>query len=962
MKLKQLIYFSWNENNKKKGYHVFAKSNGIDERDINTIVERLRYFPPKNMTDATVEKLAETSRLLGHPSRGDSGLHFTVQREIDALFPADCAFFMLPSGECCCAKVTYCGVDWRLSIWGNHIIHAYIFPYDPKISPASVFFSQKFKTTILPRELAVCETQRPLPIIEIDEQSVTLEELGRLVKAKGTGALSRVLDCVFASLHEDMDIYINGTEQDILFWMLACQSLLPTDLVMLLSFSTCRFSDSDSSPFRIKHIVTRLGSHYAYKLSSSDATHISIEPKNKVFSEKASKLKLSSLMTYLLLTDPSEAQVLRDLIGTYIKINGVIDSEDICLIYRLARTDIYDGISELELCEALGGVVLRSFGHETVDHVIEKYLDYASDGMLKVKLYGLLASYHSRPEKIMDNMFDRVLRELVKENVSAHDVLDMLVSEDFGKDTFRYILRGLDEKRGLFEQTMTSTSARSFAFRFLFTGFCDFGDQRAADLLIELIESAVRAEGERDGVIPECINELISVVEFDEMTYRRVIYGYYDYCRITGEFSSWCTLVVLLFEQGRKLSSEAGLCAFIMRELEYGVLIEYMKRGDREAKYVLSMLFALRRFGAISERAHSNFIYDKFGGFLSCSADKEIISFVVGGLKNENERLLEALVHYAQSTEKRMVFDIYKKEIGDSKSEDKDFLESLYNSEAKYIGTAMISFGISTRNDFISYLNNWYSKGYYKKCFPKAFTRLLKQTSEGEMWHFLSSVFVVCKDRFSTDRKIDFGLWTSALATNIENYIGKESDFMNILSGAKEVTLRNGSVLPTACEIILETEETLGGKGDISFDLAVEFTEKASENLKDVYVRTYGIRLMGLCVSDMDTETISAAIWMAIMSSDRENFKKLIKSASRLGSAAIRILLSRITDAEIIEKDPDKVEEMLVSLAKCMKSTDYLALRNKVFAKYGKKKYSTMFEAAEEKFGIVAKKKLEMIK
>ncbi len=959
MKLKQLIYFSWNENNKKKGYHVFAKSNGIDERDISMIIERLTYLPPKNITSATVEKLAETSRLLGHPSRGDSGLHFTVQREIDALFPTDCAFFMLPSGECCCAKVTYCGVDWRLSVWGNHIIHAYIFPYDPKISPASILLSQKFKTNILPRELAVCETQRPLPIVEIDEPLSTLEALGSLVKSKGAGTLSRILDCVFAALHEDMDIYINGKEQDILLWMLACQSLLPSELVMLLSFSTCRFSESDGSPFRIKHIITKLGSHYAYKLSPSDNTHISVEPKNRIFSENAPKLKLSSLMTYLLLTSCSEAEVLRDLIGTYIKTNGVIDSEEICLIYRLARTDIYDGISELELCEALGGVVLRSFGYETVDRVIEKYLDYASHGILKIKLYGLLASYHSSPEKIMDDMFHRILRELADGRISARDALGMLTEEEFGKDTFRHVLRRLDEKRGIFEQSMTNLSTRSFAFRFLFAGFCDFGDQRAADLLIELIPSAVRTQGERDGVIPNCITELISVVEFDEMTYRRVIYGYYDYCRTTDEFSSWCALVVLLFEQGRKLSSEAGLCAFIMRELEYGVLIGYMKRGDRQACCILSMLAALRHFGAVSERAHSNFIYDKFGSFLSRSADKEIISFVVSGLRNDNERLLEVLIHYAQNTDKRLVFDIYKKEIGDLKSSDSDFLASLYESDVKYIGTAVISSGIKTRDDFLYYLENWYSGGYYRKCFQKAFARLWKQTSEGDMWYFLSSVFAVCKDKFSTTQKADFELWASALATNVENYIGKESNFMHVLTEAKEVTLRNGSTLPIACEILFETEVTLSGKGDLSLSLAREFTKKASEDLKDVYVRVYGTRLVGLCVSDMDTETISAAIWLAVMSCDRENFKKLIKSASRLGSAAIRILLGRVTDARIIEKDPDKAEEMLVSLAKYMKSADYIALRKKVFAKYGEKKYSAMFEAAEEKFGIVAKRKLE---
>ena len=114
MKLKQLICFSWNEEDKIKGFHVFAQSKGIDERDIYAIASRLAYRPSDNLTSETVKNLAETSRLLGYPKKGDNGLHFAVQREIDSTFPTDCAFFTLPSGLLCCAKVTYCGVDYRL--------------------------------------------------------------------------------------------------------------------------------------------------------------------------------------------------------------------------------------------------------------------------------------------------------------------------------------------------------------------------------------------------------------------------------------------------------------------------------------------------------------------------------------------------------------------------------------------------------------------------------------------------------------------------------------------------------------------------------------------------------------------------------------------------------------------------------------------------------------------------------
>jgi hypothetical protein len=109
----------------------------------------------------------------------------------------------------------------------------------------------------------------------------------------------------------------------------------------------------------------------------------------------------------------------------------------------------------------------------------------------------------------------------------------------------------------------------------------------------------------------------------------------------------------------------------------------------------------------------------------------------------------------------------------------------------------------------------------------------------------------------------------------------------------------------------------------------------------------------------MDEETISAAVWLAILTSDRESFKKLMKSARKLGSSPVRIIVGRVFDAGIVEKDSDKVEETLVSLAKYMKIADYVSLRKKVFTKYGKRKYSAMFDASEEKFGILSKKKLE---
>lgn len=960
MELKQLICFSWNENGKKKGYHVFARSNGIDDLDASAIMKRLAYRPPREMTAQTVEKLAETSRLLGYPTRGDSGLHFAVQRDIDALFPVDNAFFILPSGNMCVAKVTYCGVDYRLSVWGNYIIHAYIFPYSNKFVPARALVSQRFKKYILPRELLQCDTQRPLPAIEIDESDDGLETLSELVREKGVHVLSRILDCIFAAIHEDVDVCINGTEDEIAFWMYATQSLLPQEIVSLLSFSTCRFSEQDGSPFRIKRLIKKLGSARSYNLSATDTLHISIDPKNRLFSERVPKLQLSALMTYLLLSNPTEARVLRDLIGTYIETKGVIDSDDICLIYRLARTDIYDQISEIELCEALGGPVLITFGMSTLDSVIEKYLDFYSETSAKVKLYELLATYHSNPERIMDKLFYKILGDLARGRVTPRDALDMLTEDNFGRSTFNHVLRELGENRVVFESAMADSATRSFVFRLLFAGAYDLKEQSSADLLIELIPHAIANDRSQPTLkFPQCISDIIDIVEFDEMIYRRVIYAYYDYCRITGDFAPWCELVILLFEQGRKLSSEAGLCAFIMRELEYGVLIGYMTKDSDEAACVLSLLASLRRFGAISERTHSNFVYAKYKEFLNRSSDKRIISYVVNALSSENGELLEVLEHYCQTTDKRLVFDVYKKEIGDTRSSDDSFLIAMHESEVKYIAIALVSGLIKSIGDFRVYLEKWYVKGYYRKCFQKAFQKTLRAVPESESWVFLTDTFELCKESFADTRKGDFETWLNAFSDRIEGYFIKDAELYRVLSEMRAISLRSGVPLPYAAETVLCTEDSLGRRGDISLALAKEFTSKASENLKDVYVRTYGMRLIELCSTDMDVETISAAVWLAVVSSDRDNFKKLLKGASRLSSSSIRILLGRVTDALIIAEEPDKVEEIIVSLSREMKLSDYLSFKNKTLSKYSWEEYGNIFFLAEEKFGYFAKKQLE---
>ncbi len=960
LKVKQLIYFSWDEEGKKKGYHVYKKSRGIDERDVNAIVANLTYAPPKEITAHIVEKLAETSRLLGYPKKGDSGLHFAVQREIDETFPSDKAFFMLPSGECCVARVTYCGVDYRRSVWGNHIIHAYIFPYDPDIVPASLLLSMDFKTRILPSELSPCKTQKLILPMVIDSPVSNLASVGALVKRKkAISVLKRLLDCIFASLHENSDICINADEDTLIFWMYVCQSVLPPEISMLFPFSTCRFSENDGTVFKVRHIIKKFGNNYSYKLSQSDTEHITVVPKNKIFSDRAPELQLSGLITLLLVTAPAESKVLRDLIGTYIKTYGVVDSQDICLIYRLARTDIYDGISELEICHALDSSVFLSFGSETVDRTVEKYLAYASSDTLKIKLYGHLAKYHSTPEHIMDVMFSALVSEVDRERIPVHEALDILANEKFGKSVFWRVVTTLESRRESFGEMMRSRVTRNFAFKLLFSGYCDLGVSEASDLLISLIPDALDADKAAEGEIPVCIDELISVVEYDESVYKRVIYGYYDRCCETlSDLSSWCALVTLLFEQGRKLSSEASICAFIMRELDNGALLEYMKRGNDETKCVISVLSSLHRFGAISDRAYLMFVYGKFKDFLSLTHDEELIRFVIDALKSDNEKLVDALSSYMSAIDKNSLLAICKSTLGEEKINDPHLLDLLHESPAKYIGVSIINESITSSEKFIEYLKLRYASGYYKSCFSKALKKHVSAASDEDAWKILCESLTICKAKFSTTQRVDFELWMSLLENRIISYVGRENALLKLLLEAKAVTDHNGSSLPCACETMLETGLALSKKGDILPETARSFTENASSELKDIYVRTYGIRLVSLSVSDSDEDTISSAIWLALVSSDDENLTKLVRHVSKLSSSSVRIILGRMIDAGIIEKYPTRFFDTVCTLAGNMKPADYISFKKRVIARYGKKKYSDLFINIEEGFSIIARRKL----
>ena len=956
MKVKQLICFSWNEEDRVKGFHVFAQSSGIDERDIYAIAKRLAYRPPSKLISATVKNLAETSRLLGYPKRGDNGLHFAVQREIDNIFPTDCAFFVLPSGLLCCAKVTYCGVDFRLSAWGNYIIHAYIFGYDPKISPASILLSQKFKTHLTANDLKVARKQPAIPELEITEPYSSLESLAKLVKAKGTATLSRLLDCIFASIRKDMDIYINGSEDDIIFWMLVCECLLPHEITVLLPYSTCRFSEDDGTPFKVRHIISKLGSHYDYPLSPSDRGHISVDTKNGIFSDSASKLRLSSLITYLLLTNPSEINVLRSLIGTYVKIHGVIDSDVICLIYRLARTEIYDSISEIELCSALDDLALRSFGSDTLDKVVEKYLASTADGAFKIKLYGHLASYHSHPEHIMTNMFYRIMRELSDGKMTAREALDKLSEEEFGRKTLKYIMQTLESRYELLKFGMTEKATRSFVFRLLFSGFYDLKEERSADMLIRLIPDAIKSESERENGVPACITELISVVEFDENVYRRVIYGYYDYCSWNfSEFVGWCSLITLLFEQGRKLNSEAGITTFIMRELSNGKLYEYMRSGTSETATVLSLLAMLRRCGAISQKAHSNFIYEKFKDFLVYSEDRDIIICVIDGLKSENERLVEALSRYSL-VNKDLVLEVYKNSVSKKRAGDKKLLSVIHESDIRYIGESTVLSRITSWEKFISYLKDWYVNEKYTGCFARAFVRCFEGCTESESWYFINEVFSICKDRFLESKKSDLDILINTLDKNIASYIVKEANLLQMLLDIKKA----GGNLPTALALVLETELTLIGKGDISLPLSIEFLQDSSENVKNTYARTYSVRLIDLCTKASDSETISSAVWLSVIGAEIGDFSGTLKYISKLTSPSIRIILSRVISSGLIDKDREKVEMMLSWLSKAMKTPDYLTLKRNTLSAYPDGKYDELFAEIEENFGLIAKRKLAL--
>ena len=81
MKVKQLICFSWNEEDRVKGFHVFAQSSGIDERDIYAIAKRL-VIPHVRM--ALSAAMGHVSRRMIKQSLGRT-MHATAARPVKSV-------------------------------------------------------------------------------------------------------------------------------------------------------------------------------------------------------------------------------------------------------------------------------------------------------------------------------------------------------------------------------------------------------------------------------------------------------------------------------------------------------------------------------------------------------------------------------------------------------------------------------------------------------------------------------------------------------------------------------------------------------------------------------------------------------------------------------------------------------------------------------------------------------------
>ena len=219
-------------------------------------------------------------------------------------------------------------------------------------------------------------------------------------------------------------------------------------------------------------------------------------------------------------------------------------------------------------------------------------------------------------------------------------------------------------------------------------------------------------------------------------------------------------------------------------------------------------------------------------------------------------------------------------------------------------------------------------------------------------------MFSICKNRFSTSEREDLDLLIKILDTNIGSYIGKEANLLQLLSDIKKLS----GDLPTASELVIETELTLIGKSDIFLPVSIRFVQTASDTLKNTYTKVYGTRLVDLCVGASDSETISSAVWLVVLASDGNTFANIVKYISRLASGSVRIILGRVISAGLIDEDKIKVENMILSLSKVMKMSDYLMLRKNVSSKHPNIKYDIIFDRVEESFGIIAKRKLALIR
>ncbi len=224
MRARQYIYtLCKTKSDGNVGYACYSKSDGLDDKECEEIQKYTTYNYSKEL-----------------PGKG-------TQDELK-VHPQNFCSFKLSDGKVCIAFSTYLGqyfdtkMDERM---GNYISHVLVFEKDGLCQyPITLFMESCFKSYITPEELNLPYPYPKLPEVEITScgNVISIDRVINFLESR-EAKFELLISSFIKAKEEKLLLYLNDTQENIVFWIAALQMLLPVSMCTEVSFATYKYYD-----------------------------------------------------------------------------------------------------------------------------------------------------------------------------------------------------------------------------------------------------------------------------------------------------------------------------------------------------------------------------------------------------------------------------------------------------------------------------------------------------------------------------------------------------------------------------------------------------------------------------------------------------------------------------------------------------------------------------------------------